>query len=205
MKIQLNFMTVLSLGVLSLGLSQCGPIDNVEQMAETTRDLKQTAEDLQKELDANLLLAKEVAGKTKREQCLAEMRNSLSFETMVMHASCYFMSFNFQVWTGLGEDTPERREDLFAQAVEEFTFTLPDSMVTRWFEPVRSFKMKFHPLSLTFEFFKNSSGHLNPQLLENLGVKAMNREVGLGDTHQGVGCHLTGKPHRQDQILLLSL
>lgn len=120
-------------GILSLGISHCGPIDNVQEMAETTRDLKEAADELQRELDANLLLAKEVAGKTKREQCYTEMMRSRSFETMVMHASCYFMAFNFQVWTGLGEDTPERREDLFAQAIEEFTYTVPNSMVSRWF------------------------------------------------------------------------
>ncbi len=132
MRTPTNIFRTLGLVLACFGFINCGPIDHVEQMAETTRDLRKVADDLQKELDANLLLAKEVAGKTKREQCLAEMGTSKAFETMVMQASCYFMSFNFQVWTGLGEDTPERREDLFTQAVEEFTFTLPDTMVTRW-------------------------------------------------------------------------
>lgn len=117
----------------------CGPLSNVQEMADTTQKLKETADELQRELDANLLLAKEVVGKTKREQCLRELLDSRSFETMVMNGSCYFMAFNFQTWTGMGEDTPERREALFEDAVEEFLFTLPNSIVSSWFhrEPSR--------------------------------------------------------------------
>jgi hypothetical protein len=117
----------------------CGPLNNVQEMADTTQRLKETADELQKELDANLLLAKEVVGKSKREQCLQELLNSRSFETMVMNASCYFMSHNFQAWTGIGEDTPERREQLFEDAVHEFVYTLPNSIKSSWFhrEPSR--------------------------------------------------------------------
>ncbi len=131
--------------LVTLFLTSCGTVDNVDKMEKTTGELKNTTEDMNTKTDrlsqkadsvsesANAVLttarsvyrdARQGGAAIGRMTALNNLTNTdLSFELKFKDAAAYFQAFEFQLWENIFTDDEAKRQSLLASAAEEFMAT----------------------------------------------------------------------------------
>lgn len=109
-----------STGKLAKSMTEEGGMsEKMNEMADTTSKMSETTQAMGDNTRQGVTLAI-------RQQMLDRMDATSDMQRKIFLAGAYFCAFEFQVWSGKGEDTLERREELLKEAVEEFFRTVSD-------------------------------------------------------------------------------
>lgn len=102
--------------------------DNTQKMSKTTDKMSNVTEGMK---DTTTTMYRQVRAKEAEEtrhrsfEAILDEKNGMG--TKISNAAVYFMSFEYQLWTGTSTgDNLEYREDLFLDAANEFTRKLND-------------------------------------------------------------------------------
>lgn len=102
--------------------------DNTQKMSKTTENMAETTGGMKATTTTmyNQVRAKEAEETRHRSFDAVENENN-QMGTKISNAAVYFMSFEFQLWTGTSSyDDQKFREDLFLDATNEFTRRMND-------------------------------------------------------------------------------
>lgn len=123
-----NSIRVFAFALSITFLTGCGLTENMDKMKETTDALSDRTDDLYDETrklaQMTAMLLREQRQGVSQEQRREALRNVLDpnmpIEIKMKDAAVYYNAFEFQLWENILEDDERKRQDLFAQGVEEF-------------------------------------------------------------------------------------
>lgn len=122
-----------------------GMSDKITEMGQTTKEMAGTTKEMQATTQELNQVTGELYDASRQGAALEIRRKSLemlysaeSNGKKIAEAGKYFMSFEFQLWTGFGQDeTAEKRDQLLTDAASEFFKDLKEFTVEKapWFNP----------------------------------------------------------------------
>lgn len=119
------------LAVLTLSVS-CSKVkdaeNNMKSMKDTTTEMSKTTEKMEENTTVMYQQVRSKEAEDTRNKKFEILNDKeADFGTRIAAAAVYFKSFEFQLWTGSGEDTQHVREVLMLDAANEFTRRVCDT------------------------------------------------------------------------------
>ena len=93
---------------------------STDQMVQTTSDLSKKTDDMKKATDDLYNDLRQADALRARTDSLSLMEKEGNQIVKINHAAHYFMAFEFQLWKGRGQDSPEKLDALRRDAINEF-------------------------------------------------------------------------------------
>lgn len=117
----------------SLALAGCQLSKNMDEMHDDTRKMSGRTEQLGKTSDDLKALTSEMYRDMRqgnsaiaRDKFLVTLKAARSMAEKYDAAALFIASFEFQLWSSTGEDTPEHRLQLMAEAAQQFMMTVQE-------------------------------------------------------------------------------
>ena len=115
-----SFTRLFTLGLVALSLAACEKVKKLDEMHDATQDMRQQTKDMKEQMNELGRGAKQGMALMIREELLKSIFNANSQVEKLSKAAKYFMSFEFQIWSGSGADTEHLRQEQAASAAREF-------------------------------------------------------------------------------------
>ncbi len=123
-QMSLNMLLSVFLGV---GLSACQAKKQLDNMHDATMDMRdqtqhlgRTSDELGRQMGEMYDALRQGDSMKARRDSLTALVSAQDSARKVSEAGKYFMSFEYQIWSGIGEDTPVRRIEAAESAMKEF-------------------------------------------------------------------------------------
>ena len=123
-QVSLNLMLAVC---ATFGLSACQAKKQLDNMHDATMDMRnqtqnisRTSDELGRQMGEMYDALRQGDSLKARRDSLAALVSARDSARKVSEASKYFMSFEYQIWSGIGEDTPVRRLEAAESAMKEF-------------------------------------------------------------------------------------